>query len=408
MDDPDSLSLLFVQQWLQERGYSSALAALEKEVGLKYVDTKLERGSMLMGLVYSHMEQQAAAVDGVESDVESAAEEERLLQGGAQDFPNTCMASLEGLHASSVIAVCCWPGQSKAITGSGDGNVRLFTFDGELLWQTPVGGGGVLSLDLHPNVRQGDARLLAGSMDGSVTLLDGMTGNVLHTLRPHTKYCVRMRWSPEGAAAASCSWDHSMAVYSCPATTSEAGGSEALVLRKHHPYASQVQDVEFLQDGKTLAVALKQTNYLRLFDTESLQDTGRVNMNAFGDDHVSFSASHLALSPCRQYLLVSTDGARIIMFRCQGWELVRNFYGLPIEQFHQPCATWHRSGFYVMAAAAAGHVYVMHVGSAKVVANYKAHAKNVRSLHYDGDQNVLVTCSFDKNVKVYGYRSQVQ
>ena len=51
---------------------------------------------------------------------------------------------------------------------------------------------------------------------------------------------------------------------------------------------------------------------------------------------------------------------------CAGWLQVRNFYGLPTEQFHQPCALWHASGFYVMAAAAAGHVYVFHVGTAKV------------------------------------------
>ena len=55
---------------------------------------------------------------------------------------------------------------------------------------------------------------------------------------------------------------------------------------------------------------------------------------------------------------------------CAGWLQVRNFYGLPTEQFHQPCALWHASGFYVMAAAAAGHVYVFHVGTAKVCSSH--------------------------------------
>lgn len=52
-----------------------------------------------------------------------------------------------------------------------------------------------------------------------------------------------------------------------------------------------------------------------------------------------------------------------------GWQQVRNFYGLPTEQFHQPCALWHASGFYIMATAAAGHIYVFHVGTAKVFSN---------------------------------------
>jgi WD40 repeat protein len=57
----------------------------------------------------------------------------------------------------------------------------------------------------------------------------------------------------------------------------------------------------------------------------------------------------------------------------------------------------------VFAAAGAAHaaVYVYHVGTAKVVATLRGHAVNVRSLHYDAASNKLVTCSFDKTVKVY-------
>ncbi len=43
-----------------------------------------------------------------------------------------------------------------------------------------------------------------------------------------------------------------------------------------------------------------------------------MNLNATGDDHVSFTAAHLALSPCGSYLLISTDGARIIMMAIAG------------------------------------------------------------------------------------------
>jgi hypothetical protein len=48
------------------------------------------------------------------------------------------------------------------------------------------------------------------------------------------------------------------------------------------------------------------------------QEVGKVNMNAMKDDHVSFTASHLALSPCGKYMLISTDGARIIMMAISG------------------------------------------------------------------------------------------
>lgn len=49
-----------------------------------------------------------------------------------------------------------------------------------------------------------------------------------------------------------------------------------------------------------------------------MQETGTVNLNALGDDHVSFSASHLALSPDGQFLLASTDGPRLLMLRVKG------------------------------------------------------------------------------------------
>ena len=47
-----------------------------------------------------------------------------------------------------------------------------------------------------------------------------------------------------------------------------------------------------------------------------------------------------------------------------GWQQVRNFF-LPTEKFHQPQAAWHASGRHIIAAAAAGHVYMYHVSNAK-------------------------------------------
>ncbi len=48
------------------------------------------------------------------------------------------------------------------------------------------------------------------------------------------------------------------------------------------------------------------------------QEVGKVNMNALGDDHVSFSAAALAMSPNGRYLAVSTDGPRIVVMRTDG------------------------------------------------------------------------------------------
>ena len=47
-------------------------------------------------------------------------------------------------------------------------------------------------------------------------------------------------------------------------------------------------------------------------------------MNALGDDHVSFSAAHLAASACGRLLLVSGDNGRLVVYETAGtlnWQL---------------------------------------------------------------------------------------
>lgn len=67
-----------------------------------------------------------------------------------------------------------------------------------------------------------------------------------------------------------------------------------------------------------------------------------------------------------------------------------------------PCA---RSPFLLPAclpaAAAHGGLCIFHVGSARRVATLVAHSKNLRGLAYDAHHNLLLTCSFDKTVKVW-------
>lgn len=113
--------------------------------------------------------------------------------------------------------------------------------------------------------------LLAGAMDGSVTVLQADTGTVLWRHKAHAKYCVRVRWAADSCHFVSCSWDRTMCVFS---HTSGTSGPEFKLL-KSETYISQVQDVEFIpgaeQSHHLLAVALKSTNYLRLYDMLQLK-----------------------------------------------------------------------------------------------------------------------------------------
>lgn len=113
--------------------------------------------------------------------------------------------------------------------------------------------------------------LAAGAMDGSVTILQADTGTVLWRHKAHAKYCVRVRWAADSRHFVSCSWDRTLCVFS----HSPGTDNPEFKLLKSETYVSQVQDVEFIasagQSDPLLAVALKSTNYLRLFDMLQLK-----------------------------------------------------------------------------------------------------------------------------------------
>ncbi|PSC72719.1 WD40 repeat-containing [Micractinium conductrix] len=134
----------------------------------------------------------------------------------------------------------------------------------------------------------------------------------------------------------------------------------------------------------------------------TVREVCRRNMNVTGDDHVSFSAAHLALAPCGRLLLVSADNGRLVLYERVGWTPLRTLIGLPVEQFHQYAAAIDASGHYAIAAAAGGALCIFHLGTARLVATLAAHpAKNVRGLCFDGLNNLLLTCSFDRSVKIW-------
>ncbi len=61
------------------------------------------------------------------------------------------------------------------------------------------------------------ARLLVGSMDGSVSILDAEDGTVLGATKAHSKYCVQATWNSSGTGFVTASWDQSLCIYEWPA-----------------------------------------------------------------------------------------------------------------------------------------------------------------------------------------------
>ena len=61
------------------------------------------------------------------------------------------------------------------------------------------------------------ARLLVGSMDGSMSIVDAEDGTVLGATKAHSKYCVQATWNSSGTGFVTASWDQSLCIYEWPA-----------------------------------------------------------------------------------------------------------------------------------------------------------------------------------------------
>lgn len=169
--------------------------------------------------------------------------------------------------------------------------------------------------------RPGQQLLLAGSMDGSVSLLDAETGQLLHSSKPHTKYVVSVAWAGDGRRFVSGSWDSTVAVHCTAEATASAdkaaetakaksgvagtsaGGSSGsggsgvagFETLKVFQYTAQVQSVAFLADGDTAVVAVRDSNYLRLLGVGALEARALACSQAL---YTRILAATLSSKPC--------------------------------------------------------------------------------------------------------------
>ncbi len=222
-------------------------------------------------------------------------------------------------------------------------------------------------------------------------------------------------------------------------------------------FAGPVEALTVLPNDIIVA-ASRNDNYLYFFVPQEEKEQcafsiRRFNMNESGDDHVSFTCMHLSFSPKNesdeeggQYLLVSTDqpSGRLILFRNPFYatcisnlpgpnsplKLVKNYFGVQVDQFSQQRHQWHPSGKYFYATSDADwSVYVFDLLSSKCVQKFgkeqnntfdddfvgrtvvnggkrgEGHRGLVRCLDFDQESNTLITGSFDCTVKIWAHQN---
>lgn len=238
-------------------------------------------------------------------------------------------------------------------------------------------------------------RVLMGAMDASHAVVDinGSEHEVVSKFKDHKLHVVRCRWSPSGRLFASASYDGEVNVY-C-AEGEKYGKVKTLRFKR------AVEAIVFSTDNHWLIVAPREDNYLHYFDTENFNEK-LINMNAHGDEHVSFTAMDLSVSADGKSLLTSTDKNRVIMFAIGTSIQTRNFWGVENGQWATPRSTFNLSHSCVYTTSEDNVVYLFDVGTEKKNGTkLSGHKGVVRDVHRHPTQELLATCSYDRSVKVW-------
>ncbi|KAN0043111.1 hypothetical protein ACTA71_010746 [Dictyostelium dimigraforme] len=385
-----------VFQWLEERGFTESIRALESETQITHNKETVKLGSQLEFIYNEHKELQESmkTLESVEDeDTEIGIVGDGKIHKHLDDI-------LDNVHSSNILCLRFSPIKDSNIivTGSTDKTLKITNYVTKEVLNSYNGFASApfISLDFNP---VNPELLLASSVDGSHCIIkidkDGK-GELIQKFNRHKKYVVRVRWSPDGKKFASCSYDKSVSLFQ--EDPSNQGQYEFV---KSWEFVTTVESLIFTPDSKYVIAAVKESNYLHYLDTEGDYLIERYNMNVNGDDHVSFSAMEFSITPDKKYLLVSTDLNRLILFKLNSNKQIRNFYGAFNDAYTTTRNVICPSGKYVFSTSQDNLIYVWEVANQKVIAKLDSHRSSVRELTFSPDNLLLASCGFDKRVTLW-------
>lgn len=304
------------------------------------------------------------------------------------------------IHKSNILAVAVEPRSRVLATSSTDKTVKLSYDFSDQKDQAPKvcqhHQAPVLSIDFHPVLPQ---LMLTTSMDGTAMLVNTEEIDEIHQhFKDHRKYVVRGLFSPKnGQYIATASYDQTVCVY----RQEDQKPLPSYTLVKQLTFLGGVETICFLND--TLVVGVRDDNYLHYVNLLDFQEE-RCNMNANGDNWVSFSPVWLSPSPDGRYLLCSTDhsSGRLILFAGHQSIQVQNYYDAPTDnKFTTRRQVFHPSGKYFYACGGDDNsIRVYETKSGNVVAQLSGHTSMIRAMTVDAKLG-LVTGGYDHAVRLW-------
>jgi len=296
------------------------------------------------------------------------------------------------------------------LSGGADKLVCVFSRENTLLVHIQLEAP-VISLCALPQTNY----LIAGTLSGSVSFLtlklneEGFTimnENQSET-RNHKLNVNSIKCSSDGNWIAIASRDKTVNLYRFDKVT------KAIRLSRSLNCATSPQCVDFFLNGqgKTyLVVSCLESNFLEylLVESKDSDDAAdkekiRINMNSNGDNIVSFNVLDLATAPAGLPLLaVATDKCRHIIFQTGSAKQLRNLYGHTNNEYSRTKLAWHPTGKYLLSTSDSPDIIcIWSVCSGTLKMKLQGHLSSIRDLAVHSETCELLTCSFDKTLRVW-------
>jgi len=451
LDDRTRRHYHVLAQYLHEHQLLETLAMLETETGVTYTDGALPIASVLETSLDMFDRYNVGPGGDAEDTEQQLSEIERgvCCTGPAEAGPS-------GSFSSNITAVC-WAAtrfdEFVALAASVDRTVRVLGGGGQILAElnglpTPV-------LGLHVSPLSADAVAAAGGQEVLATAMGG-EASILWVRRPLETPCMgesdASRWALESRQRFTDHTKHTTSGRFAPPSKESCSSSHFVTVSRDHHAKVYVRDQDSGAFGlagsakftgevtcccwvsdRTFAFAVREECHLYYWDVDGGSDEGgprerlKTNLNALGDQIVSFAVLALAVSPDRSLIAVCTDKSRVILLKTFGDRQLRNLYGAIIDEYDMPSVCFSLDGSFVYAtstitlraaalrrgegeepsaraavAGGAGEIAIFEVRTGELALRLSCHEKSVRCADRHPHSEMLVTGSFDKTVKCWG------
>ena len=356
-----------------------------------------------------------------------------------EEFVKSQMLSIV-TGSSNISCVGCIPSRSIIVCGAVDKTCRLYSTEGTLVASYSLNAP-LLSIEICTVEQYSivSCSLMSGgcaviSLDHS-ELPSGLYNEdqtaqltYVQLFNHHSKYGVGIQMSRNGCNFATISYDKSMNVYH------RSQISEPFIHAKTYKFATAPESVVIYEqldnaDEVWFVVALRDVCYLTYIRCESLSsDLNITHQNVIVDNaiavteslqpisviqhislnehewdlHCSFTPLYLSLSPNQKYLLVSTNHSRHYCYLVGSNKRIRTFLGHTTGDYSKPRTCWSVNNNYIYSNTDENYdILVFAMSDECVLHHISGHKGAVKDLCYDAVQQLLITVSFDKTIRVW-------